>query len=59
MKQVSNNDYTAILRLLCALSNTKGESVKERENSRKAYLLHKKLVKKESRHHAISNTDTL
>ena len=55
MKQVSDNDYKKILRLLYALSKTKGENVREKENSRKAYLLHKKLVKK----YDISNTDKL
>lgn len=45
MKQVSNSDYTMILRLLHALSKTKGESVREKENARKAYLLHRKLTK--------------
>ena len=59
MKQVSDSDYKMILRLLYALSTTKGGCVRERENSRKAYLLHKKLVRKETKHYAISNTDTL
>ena len=47
MKQVSNNDYKMILRLLYVLSKTKGESIRERETSRKAYLLHKKLTRKD------------
>lgn len=61
MKQVSNSDFDKILRLLYALSKTQGTCLKERENSRKAYLLHKKLTRKETKGNgnAISNTDKL
>lgn len=59
MKQVSNSDFSRILRLLYALSRTKGTSIREKENSRKAYVLHKKLMKKEAKNNAISHTDIL
>ena len=48
MKPLSNSDYALVLRLLYALSNTKGQSIKECENARKAALLYKKLRKKDS-----------
>ena len=51
MKQVSDSDYHNILRLLCALSKTNGASIREKENARKAALLHRKLVRKEAREH--------
>lgn len=59
MKQVSNSDFEKILRLLYALSTTKGTSIRERENARKAYLLHKKLLIREAKKYAISNTNKL
>ena len=43
MKQISNADFSLALRLLDALSQMRGESVRERENARKAALLSKKL----------------
>ena len=46
MKQISNADFYSVLRLLDALSRTKGETVRERENARKAMLLTRKLKKK-------------
>lgn len=46
MKQLSNSDYASVLRLLDALSNTRGITVRERENARKAGLLVKKLKRK-------------
>ena len=46
MKHISNNDFNAVLRLLDALSRTKGETIRERENARKAALLTRKLKKK-------------
>ena len=49
MKQLSNTDYNLALRLLYALSKTNGATVKERENARKAYVLHKKLKRKEEK----------
>lgn len=55
MKQVSNSDFDKILRLLYALSKTQGTCLKERENARKAHVLHKKLTKR----NAISNTHKL
>lgn len=57
MRQVSNNDYSNILRLLCALSKTNGASIREKENARKAALLHRKLTRKEAREHG-SKRDT-
>ena len=49
MKQLSNSDYNKILRILGALSKMNGQSLRERENVRKATLLHKKLMRKEQR----------
>ena len=49
MKQVYDSDYSKILRLLHALSKTTGQTVKERENARKAFLLHRKLKRKDER----------
>ena len=49
MREVSNNDYSLILRLLFALSNTKGGTIREKENARKASLLYKKLIKRNER----------
>ena len=46
MKHISDSDYFRVLRLLYALSKINGQSVRERENARKAGLLHKKLVKR-------------
>lgn len=43
MKQISNADFQAVLRLLDALSKTTGTNLRERENARKAGLLTKKL----------------
>ena len=49
MKQLSNSDYALALRLLYALSRTKGQTLRERENARKAFVLHKKLVKRDEK----------
>lgn len=46
MKQISNADFSAVLRLLDALSKTNGVTLRERENARKAALLKRKLKKK-------------
>lgn len=46
MIPISNADFHCVLRLLTALSRTKGESVREREDARKAGLLAKKLKRK-------------
>lgn len=43
MKQISNADFYAVLRLLDALSSTKGATLRERENARKATMLVRKL----------------
>lgn len=49
MKQLSNADYSSVLRLLEALSLTRGATVKEKEDARKAALLKKKLKRKDER----------
>lgn len=51
MKHISNADYAQILRLLQALSATKGLTIREKENARKASILHKKLIKRDARSH--------
>ena len=58
MKQVSDSDYSKILRLLCALSKTKAESIREKENARKAALLYRKLTRKEAKEHGTKPTGT-
>ena len=47
MKQISNADFHAVLRLLEALSLARGSTIREKENARKAALLARKLKKKE------------
>ena len=42
MKQISNADFQAVLRLLDTLSLARGSTVRERENARKAALLARK-----------------
>lgn len=59
MKQVSNSDFDKILRLLYALSKTRGATIKEQENARKATLLHKKLSRKEEKNGNKCNTHRL
>ena len=49
MKQISDADFASVLRLLAALSRRKGLTVREKEDARKAALLHKKLLKKDER----------
>ena len=49
MKSISNADFSLTLRLLDALSRTRGDSVRERENARKAALLTKKLRRNATR----------
>lgn len=46
MKAISNADFDLALRLLSALSKTKGSTVREKENARKAAVLHRKLSKR-------------
>lgn len=55
MKQISNADYQLTIRLLFALSKTKGLTVRERENARKATLLYKKLIRKDATSHNIKS----
>ena len=47
MKQISEADFQAVLRLLDALSLARGSTVRERENARKAALLARKLKRKD------------
>lgn len=49
MKAISNADYSAVLRLLEAQSKSKGTTLRERENARKATLIYRKLKKNEDR----------
>ena len=49
MKQISNADYSSVLRLLESLSRRKGLTVREKEDARKAALLTKKLKRKDER----------
>lgn len=58
MRQVSDSDYSKILRLLYALSKTQGVSIREKENARKAALLHRKLTRKEAKGHGTKPTGT-
>ena len=46
MIEVSNTDFKAVLRFLDALSVPRDDSIKERELSRRAALLKKKLRRK-------------
>ncbi len=46
MIEISNTDFQTVLRLLGILSLARGNTVKEKENARKAGLLVKKLNKK-------------
>lgn len=50
MKQISNSDYSSVLRLLDSLSRRKGTSIRENEDARKAGLLVKKLRRKDDIH---------
>ena len=47
MKQISNADYSSVLRLLISLSRRPGTTIREKEDARKAGLLAKKLKRKE------------
>lgn len=47
MIPISNTDFKAILRLLEAYSHTKGGSIREKENARKAALLTRKLKRRD------------
>ena len=49
MRQLSNADYNLALRLLLALSQTRGTTIREKENTRKATLLYKKLRRKDEK----------
>jgi hypothetical protein len=46
MRQISNADYSSVLRLLDSLSRKQGTTVREKEDARKAALLSKKLKRK-------------
>jgi hypothetical protein len=58
MKQVSNSDFYKALRLLYALSATRGETIREKENARKAFLLYRKLKKKDDKQNGITIGNT-
>lgn len=47
MRHLSDADFTLILRLLRHLSRNRGESVKDKEMSRKAGLMVRKMEKNE------------
>ena len=49
MKTISNADYALSLPLLEALSKTQGTTIREKENARKAALLHRKLTKRDAK----------
>lgn len=61
MRQLSNSDYALALRLLYALSATRGETIREKDNARKAFLLYRKLKKKDDKQNGITigNTGTI
>lgn len=60
MKAISNSDFYLILRLLADISDKRGGTRKEKENARKAYLLHKKLKRKDEKENgAERDTGTL
>lgn len=46
MVPISKADFQSVLRLLDALARTKGDSLREREDARKARLLVRKLKRK-------------
>lgn len=54
MKQLSNADFSAVLRLLDALSKTNGVTLREKENARKAGLLARKLKRNGERTNTLS-----
>ncbi len=47
MKQLSNSDYSSVLRLLDSLSRRQGTTIHEKEDARKAGLLVRKLRRKD------------
>lgn len=47
MKQISDADFNAVLRLLVSLSKRRGATIRENEDSRKASLMVKKLRRRE------------
>lgn len=49
MKQISNADYALTIRLLNALSKTNGQTIREKENARKAKQLIRKFQRNEER----------
>lgn len=49
MIPVSNADFHSVIRLLDKLSLARGTTVKEREDARKAWLLVKKLKRKDGK----------
>ena len=53
MKQISNADYSSVLRLLDHLSRRKGTTVRENEDARKAALLIRKFKRKDGLHKTI------
>jgi hypothetical protein len=46
MYQISNTDYATMLRTLRAFCETKGTTIREQEDRRKAALLRRKLERK-------------
>ena len=48
MKHISNSDYALTIRLLRHLSTNRGESLKDREMSRKATLMVRKMEKRDN-----------
>ena len=49
MVPISNADFRSVLRLLEALSLARGSTIKEKEAARKAWLLVKKLKRKDGK----------
>ena len=49
MKNLSNADYASVLRLLESLSRRQGTTVREKEDARKAFLLMKKMRRKDGK----------
>ena len=50
MKELSNADYSSILRLLESLSRRQGTTIREKEDARKAALMAKKMRRKNDIH---------
>lgn len=58
MKQISNADYSSVLRLLISLSRRPGTTIREKEDARKAGLLAKKLIRKQNENTKHNSTST-